>query len=50
MSALDHRGRMNVLTTLANNADICKVTFPSTSGRGQPRQAWVLIDADKTPT
>ena len=50
MSALDHRGRMNVLTTLANNADICKVTFPSTSGRGQSRQAWVLIDADKTPT
>jgi len=37
------RGKTNVLNTLAFTEDIARVEFPSVSGRGKPRQAWVAL-------
>lgn len=48
--ALDQRGKLNVLNTLAFTGDISRVVFPPASGRGQPRTAWVAIAADNAET
>jgi hypothetical protein len=40
--ALDMRGQVNVLNSLAFTADIVRVEFPSTSGRGSARKAWII--------
>ena len=40
---LDHRGKQNVLSSLAMNEDIVKVDVPSLSGRGRPRGAWISV-------
>jgi hypothetical protein len=47
--SLDMRGQVNVLSSLAFTADIVRVEFPPTSGRGSPRKAWVITadNADK---
>lgn len=47
MSALDQRGQMNVLNSLAFVGDISHVVFPPSDGKpGRPRKAWVAIDGD----
>ena len=43
--AIDQRGQINVLNSLAFTADIQRVELPPVSGRGPGRKAWVI-----TPT
>lgn len=45
---IDMRGKTNLLNTLAYTGDVVRVEFPSTSGRGGKRVAWIA--ADKTET
>lgn len=47
---LEPRGRANVMTVLVNNGDVANVVFPTFSGRGHPRKAWVAISVDITET
>lgn len=42
--ALDQRQQVNLLNSLAFVGQAQHVTFPSPSGRGQPRNAWVALD------
>lgn len=49
-SALNQRGQLDVLNSLAFSADILRVNIPSAGGRGHPRKAWVAIDGDNLPT
>lgn len=49
-AAIDQRGQMNVLNSIAFAGDIQRVEFPSLSGRGAARKAWIAIDGDNLPT
>ena len=48
--AMDQRGQVNVLNSLAFSGDISRIEFPPQSGRGGTRKAWVAIDGDNPPT
>lgn len=50
LAAMDQRGQINVLNTLAFAGDIQRCEFPPASGRGGKRIAWVAIDGDNPPT
>ena len=42
--AIDMRARNNILMTLANTADIDKVSIPTMGSRGKKREAWLIVD------
>jgi len=44
---LDKRGRLNVLASLEYAEEIAKAEFPSISGRGRSRVAWIAVDVDR---
>lgn len=46
--ALDQRGKLNVLNTLAFTGDIQRVEFTTASGRGGKRVAWIAADNTQT--
>lgn len=46
--SIDMRGKTNVLNTLAFTGDVARVEFPSTSGRGGKRVAWIAADKAET--
>lgn len=47
--AVDQRMRLNALNSLSMTGDIQRVEFPSTSGRGGKRIAWIAVDDVDNP-
>jgi hypothetical protein len=46
--ALDQRGKLNVLNTMAFTGDIQRVEFPPAGGRGGKRISWIAVDNPET--